>query len=57
MQPKLKPILQKFQDYINKSNKGGLKAVEEMLKNPSTLEEALAEQDKLRQERLKMRYK
>ncbi len=52
MQPKLLPIEKKYQDYRNKRNKEGKKAVSEMLKRPYSLQQAEKNMDKLRAERL-----
>jgi hypothetical protein len=53
MQPILKPIKKKFADYRKKFTEEGQKAIEEMLKQPYTMQQAEANLDKLRAERLK----
>ncbi|MFM2386116.1 MAG: hypothetical protein RL660_873 [Bacteroidota bacterium] len=55
MQPQLKPIPKKFQDYRNKHKEEGLKAIAEMQRQPYTLAQAEANLDKLRAERLTAR--
>ena len=52
MQPKLLPIEKKYEDYRNQRNKEGSKAVAEMLKQPYSLQQAMANLDKLKAERL-----
>ncbi len=52
MQPKLLQIEKKYQDYQEKQSREGKQEVSEMLKRPYSLQEAEANLDKLREERL-----
>ena len=52
MQPTLLPIEKKYEDYRQKRSEEGKKAVAEMLKQPYSLQEAVANLTKLREERL-----
>lgn len=52
MQPKLFPIEKKYEDYRRKRNREGSEAVSEMLKQPYSYQEALANLQKLKAERL-----
>ncbi len=52
MQPTLLPIEKKYEDYRKKRSEEGKKAVSEMLKRPYSLQQAEANLDKLRAERL-----
>ena len=47
MQPKLKPVAQKYIDMQKKLSDAGKKAVEEMAKQPYTMEEAMENQHRL----------
>jgi len=53
MQPRLKPVEKKYADMTKKWNEEGNKAVEEMLKRPSSLQEAMADLRRLIVERNK----
>lgn len=52
-QPKLKPVKKEFADMTRKLNEAGKKAVEEMMKQPLTLEEVAEQFRRLKAERLK----
>lgn len=55
MHPKLLPIEKKYQDYQDKRNKEGRKSVQEMLKQPYTLEEAIENLTRLKKQRLNIK--
>lgn len=55
MQPKLLPIEKKFADYRKQRNEAAIKAVSEMLKQPSSLQQAVKNLEKLRAERLNIK--
>lgn len=52
MQPTLFPIEKKYQDYRRKRDDAAKKAVAEMLKQPSSIQQAVEDLQKLREERL-----
>jgi pantoate kinase len=50
MEPKLKPIKKEFADTTKKLNEAAKRAVEEMSKRPYSLEQAMKNQARLREE-------
>ena len=48
MQPILKPIEKKYQDYLNKRREEEKKTLEEMMKQPYSYENAIANLKKLK---------
>jgi len=52
MQPRLKPVEKKYEDYRRKRSEAAKKAVEEMMKRPYSLQQAERNLEKLRAERL-----